>query len=119
MEERLRFDTLEKEHAKANAKPENVAQNTARYQAFLKALADAETESKAKQVDTDFAKMRASMGALYADAEVRAGLCVLYVSSKTARTALDMIFERLIQSFKNDTTIVSTTEIPFEALMLR
>ena len=120
MEERLRYDTLQTEHDKAVAKPDAVAQNTARFQAILAELEKAAAVSKANpNVDAPFAKMRDGMCALHTDATVVEGLCVLYVSTKTARGALDLIFKRLIEAYRNDTTIVQTTEIPMEAMLLR
>ena len=120
VEERLRYDTLQEEHDRAAAKPDAVAQNTARFQAILGELAKGEAVSKAKpNVDPAFAAMRDAMCALHRDATVIEGLCVLYVSTKTARGALDLIFKRLIDAYNNDTSIVQTTEIPMEAMLLR
>lgn len=120
MEERLRYDTLQTEHDRATAKPDAVAQNTSRFRAILREMAKSEAVSKAKLgVDADFAAMRDAMCVLHTDATVAEGLCVLYVSTKTARGALDLIFKRLVEAYQNDTTIVQTTEIPMEAMLLR
>lgn len=120
VEERLRYDTLQTEYDKAHAKPESVEQNTKRFKATLEALLLAETESRAKaNVDATFATMREGMRGLHGDATVTEGLLVLYVSSKTARSALDLIFKRLIEAYHNDTRIVQTTDIPVDAMWLR
>ena len=120
VEERLRYDTLQSEYDKAQAKPDAVKQNGARFDAILRAAVEAEAVSRAKPgVDAAFVKMRNAICGLYTDATVTEGLGVLYVSSKTARGALDLIFKRLIDAYQNDTKIVTTSEIPLEAMMLR
>ena len=119
IEERLRYDILHAEYEKALAKPDNIRQNTERFQAVLKAVAAAADISYKKSVDAEFACMRGAMSALHTDDTIIVGLQVLYVSSKTARSALDLVFKRLIDAYQNDTSIITTTEIPFEAMFLR
>ena len=90
------------------------------YANFVPPLADAEGESRAtKTVDAPFAAMRDAMAPLHADPKVLDGLVALYVSSKTARGALDVIYERLIDAYKNDTSIRTTTDIPLHVMLLR
>ena len=119
IEERLRYATLEDEHAKAMLKPENVTQNTARFQAMIDAVKRADDGSMSRKVDDQFRRMRTSMRPLCGDAEVVDGLRVLYTSSKIARKSLDLIFERLIKTFTEDSSIVATHDIPLEAMFLQ
>lgn len=119
IEERLRYDTLQSEYSKAAARPDAVKQNEARFVAMLGALAAAEEASRGNVVDAPFAAMREAMHGLHANATVVEGLGVLYVSSKTARGALDLILKRLMDAYNNDTSIVATTDIPMEAMLLR
>lgn len=119
IDERLRYDTLQVEYDKAAARPESVEQNRARFRAILGELASAEGASRQKTVDVEFAAMRDAMRCLHANHTVVEGLGILYVSSKTARTALDLIFDRLVESFRNDTSIVQTTDVPIAAMMLK
>ena len=118
-EERLRYDTLQSEYDRAAGKPDAVRQNEARLHALLEALAEAEGSSRLKTVDPAFARMRDAMSALHRDTEIRVGLNVLYICSKTARGALDLIIERLVQAYRNDTSIVPTSDIPMAAMLLR
>jgi hypothetical protein len=118
IEDRIRYDTLNAEYERAAAKPESVRQNSERFEAILGTLRAADATNRTKTVDERFARMRNAMSALFADAAVREGLCVLYVSSKLARKALDLVMERLISALQNDTSIVSTSEIPMDALFL-
>ena len=88
--------------------------------AIINALRNAHRVSEAKAItDTDFLKMRTSMAGLHANATIVTGLGVLYVSTKMARGALDLIFQRLIHALENDVTVVKTTDIPMEAMLLR
>ena len=120
VEERLRYDTLEQEHARALDKPDAVTQNGARFLAMLDAVAAAEATSRANpRVESAFCAMRDGLSPLHADATARDGLGVLYVSSKLARKAIDMILQRLMDAYQNDTSVVPTTDIPWEAMMLR
>lgn len=119
IEERLRYETLQVEYDKAMAKPDAVTQNEARFKGILQAIAAAETVSRNKTVDDEFASMRDAMSGLYANDTIATGLGVLYISSKTARGALDLIFKRLIDAYQNDTSIMQTTDIPIEAMLLR
>lgn len=120
IEDRLRYDTLQGEYDKAAAKPDALKQNDARFGAIINALRHAHRVSEAKAItDADFLKMRTSMAALHANATIVTGLGVLYVSTKMARGALDLIFQRLIHALENDVTVVKTTDIPMEAMLLR
>ena len=117
VEERLRFDTLAEETARC--KPESAAQNEARLAAIVKKMAEADAVSRARVVDADFATMRQGVSALYTDATVVRGLSALYASSKKARGVLDLIFQRLDEALRKDASIVATTDIPMEAMLLR
>lgn len=119
VDERMRYDTLQREYDKAHAKPAAVEQNAARFAAIIEAVAAAERESHNRHVSDEFASMRSGMAALYANDTVLTGLSVLYVSNKTARGALDLILQRLLDAFRNDSDIVQTTDIPLEAMWLR
>ena len=115
--DRLRYDTLNEEHDHASRKPDSVEQNRARFRAIRGELEKADGVSRAKKVDATFAKMRQAVAPLYADECVVAGLDALYVSNKKARRALDLILERLTDALNKDTTVVKTTEIPFDVMM--
>lgn len=116
IEERLRTDTLREELT--TQKEDSVTQNKTRYDAIIAALNDAIGLSEARDVSERFANMRNAMKPLAQNATVKSGLLTLYVSSKTARKALDMILERLLHTFEHDRDIQKTTDIPFDAMML-
>lgn len=118
LEERLRYATLQEEFDKAQNKPQNVQQNTERLNAILEEVRLADAFSKSRKVDESFAAMRDAMEPLIRGQEVLEGLKVLYISSKTARTALDLILQRLISAFRNDVSIKETYDIPMEALSI-
>lgn len=121
IEERLRHSTLQDEYDRASAHRDgsSLAQNSARFRGLLAVLAEAEGRSRVKEVDEAFATMRESMRLLHHNAVVADGLEVLYVSSKTARAAFDLMFKRLVDAFENDITIRTTADIPLEAMMIR
>lgn len=118
LEERLRFSKLQDDYVKAKKKPENIQQNTARFEAIVKSLRDADATSSQRQVEAEFATMRQGVRPLSSDAVVLSGLRIVYVSSKTARGCLDLIFERLLEALQNDTKIVQTTDIPMHVLLM-
>ena len=118
LEERLRFSKLQDDYDKAKKKPENIQQNTARFEAIVQSLREADASSTQRQVDADFAAMRQGVRPLSSDAVVLSGLRIVYVSSKTARNCLDLMFERLLEALQNDTKIVPTTDIPMHVLLM-
>lgn len=119
LEERLRFTKLQTDYDAATRKPENVAQNAKRFDAIVAGVVAADEHScRNLEVDAEFARMRDAMRPISRDAGVVAGLRVLYVSSKVGRKSIDLIFQRLIDAFQNDTRIVTTTEIPLEAMFM-
>jgi hypothetical protein len=119
LEERLRFSKLQDDYDKAKKKPENIKQNTARFEAIVQSLREADATSVAqRKVDADFAAMRQGVRPLSSDAVVLSGLRIVYVSSKTARGCLDLMFERLLEALQNDTKIVPTTDIPMHVLLM-
>ena len=118
LEERLRFSKLQDDYDKAKKKPENIQQNTARFEAIVQSLREADATSTQRQVDADFAAMRQGVRPLSSDAVVLSGLRIVYVSSKTARGCLDLMFERLLEALQNDTRIVPTTDIPMHVLLM-
>ena len=120
IEERLRYDTLQEEYDRAHGKPHAVKQNGERLRAIVDALVAAEEESRRERSqDAQFVGMREGMRTIHTNETVLTGLSILYVSSKTARSALDLILKRLLDTYRNDSTIVRTTDIPFEAMLLR
>ncbi len=118
MEERLRCNTLRDEYETAMRRPENVRQNGERFDAIIVAVVTADKASCARQVDVDYARMRKGLRPISHDPCVVAGLRLLYVTSKLGRKCIDLIMNRLIETFGNDTCIMKTSTIPMEAMFM-
>ena len=118
IEERLRYDNLAEEYAKASTRADAFAQNARRFDALRERLSEADATSRTREVDAPFASMRDAMLHLHKRDVVCKGLRTLYVSSKTARGVLDLVLGRLLDALTNDVTIRTTTDIPFEAMQL-
>ena len=71
-----------------------------------------------RQVSERFEKMAGSMQAYAADDTIRQALCILYTHMRKARAALKLIFARITDALLHDVDIVTTTEIPIEALQI-
>jgi hypothetical protein len=119
IEERLRYTKLQDDMDRATRKPEHVQQNEERFVAIIQATARACVQSERRAVDDAYARMRAGIRLMFSDAEVVVGLRILYVSSKVARKSLDLIYTRLIDTFENDSNVVRTTAIPWDAMLLK
>lgn len=118
LEERLRTPLLQEEFDRANQKPDAVSANAQRFEAMITALNRTDTLSCERTVTDEYRAMREAMRILYQNNGVTDGLGVLYTSSKTARKVLDLMFERLLHTYENDSAVVKTTDIPFEVMML-
>ena len=119
IEERLRYTKLQDDVDRTARRPDHVRQNEQRFDAVIQATARACVRSEQREVDDAYARMRAGIRAMFSDAQVVVGLRVLYTSSKVARKSLDLIYTRLIETFENDASVVRTTEIPWDALLLQ
>lgn len=80
------------------------------------------TESERAKQRTDvsprFAEMRDSMHKMATDEQCRAGLKVIYLYVKTSRSILNMFVDRLNTALRKHKDILSSSDIPMEALML-
>ena len=67
LEERLRFTKLQDDYDRAMKKPENIQQNTMRFEAITKSIREADVVSTARKVSDDFAVMRRGVRPLSSD----------------------------------------------------
>lgn len=118
LEERLRYTKLEDDFDKAKKKPDALTQNSVRFDAIIKSVCEADKESCKRSVDDQYERMRDGLRPLSTESSVLDGLKLVYVSSKTARKCLDLIFQRLLDTLINDDHIVQTSDIPLSVLMM-
>jgi hypothetical protein len=71
-----------------------------------------------RNVSDTFAKMRASMLRYNENEIVQQALRQLFCCMKPARISLRLVNSRLVHSLANDTDVVESDDIPFEALSL-
>lgn len=95
----------------------------AKYSEGFKSVFDtlaAESERAKQRTDVSprFAEMRDSMHGMATDEQCRAGLRVIYLHVKTSRTILNMFVDRLNTALREHKDILSSSDIPMEALML-
>lgn len=110
---------IDKKHEAAKGDDETYRKHTKKIKKHLDTIAEACEQSMDRKVTPEFERMRAAMKFMATNEETRLAFQILFVSHETARKVLALMLVRLVDALAKHNDIMTSTDIPFEAMMIK
>ena len=112
-------EIIDKKHEKAKEDEGTYRKHTKKIKKHLDMIAEACEQSMDRKVTPEFERMRAAMKFMATNEDTRFAFQILFVSHETARKVLAMMLVRLVEALANHNDIMTSSDIPFEAMMIK